>query len=196
MLCERLLTACSPQSEQELSATAVREAVETLRRAESGDRGRTIARAGIDSETADTAQGQRAIPSQGAATGAVQHALADLQARIPDIESAVILADSGSIVAGVLPETLDHQRVAGLSVTLLESGQRALAEWKRGTLKGVKEVIVRGEHGYALIFKTGQDLVLLAITKPDAMLGLVIHDLRALAKTTKHLLGKQKQNLA
>jgi hypothetical protein len=42
--------------------------------------------------------------------------------------------------------------------------------------------------GYALIFKTGQDLSLLAITKPHAILGLLIRDLRALAKMTKGLL--------
>ena len=57
------------------------------------------------------------------------------------------------MIASALTPDLDETRVAGMTATLLNLGTRAAVELARGE---VKEVIIRGEHGYAVMIDAGR----------------------------------------
>lgn len=57
------------------------------------------------------------------------------------------------MIASALTPDLDETRVAGMTATLLNLGTRAAVELTRGD---VKEVIIRGERGYAVMIDAGR----------------------------------------
>ncbi len=101
--------------------------------------------------------------------------LRHVQSGSPDVEAAALISDDGLMIASSLPNDMDETRVAGMSATLLSLGVRAATELGRGT---VNEVIVRGDHGYAVMLSAGRGVMLLTLANENAKLGLIFFDMR------------------
>lgn len=100
--------------------------------------------------------------------------LRSLQAESPDIEAAALMSEDGLIIASALPQHIEEMRIGGMSATLLHLGSRAAAEL---TLGGLKQVLIRGDHGYAVMSTAASGTLLLVLATQNAKLGLVFLDM-------------------
>ncbi len=101
--------------------------------------------------------------------------LRHVQSGSPDVEAAALISEDGLMIASSLPADMDETRVSGMSATLLSLGTRAANELRRGS---VREVIVRGEFGYAVMLAAGRGVMLLTLANENAKLGLIFFDMR------------------
>ena len=68
---------------------------------------------------------------------------------------------------------------------MLNLGTRAAVELTRGE---VKEVIIRGERGYAVMIDAGRGALLLALANETAKLGLIFFDMHEAIESLKRVL--------
>ena len=115
----------------------------------------------------------------------LNNVLRRLQSGSPDVEASALISDDGLMIASVLPGDIDETRVGGMSATLLSLGIRAATELGRGN---VDEVIVRGEHGYAVMLSAGRGVLLLILANERAKLGLIFFDMREAINEIKQIL--------
>jgi len=111
--------------------------------------------------------------------------LRKLQHDSPGVEASALISEDGLMIASALSQDMEETRVAGMTATLLNLGSRATIELSRGT---VQEVIVRGEHGYAVLISAGRGALLLALTNENAKLGLVFFDMREAVRSLAKVL--------
>ncbi len=120
-----------------------------------------------------------------ARTDQLNNVLRSLQSGTPDIEASALISDDGLMIASALPQHVDEVRVAGMSSTLLSLGTRAAQELERGVLN---QVLIRGDHGYAVMVKASEGTMLLTLTTAEAKLGLIFLDMgRAVKEIAKVL---------
>gem|GEM_PF-894537 len=115
----------------------------------------------------------------------LNRALRKLQNDSPGVEASALISEDGLMIASVLSPDLEESRVAGMTATLLNLGSRAAIELGRGN---VREVIVRGENGYAVLINAGRGALLLALTDESAKLGLIFFDMREAVRTIAKIL--------
>jgi predicted regulator of Ras-like GTPase activity (Roadblock/LC7/MglB family) len=101
--------------------------------------------------------------------------LKDLEAGTPDIEASAVVSDDGFIIASVLPQDIDEDRVGAMSATMLALGERAANELDRGELE---QTFVKGKDGYVIMSFVGEAAVLTTIASKDAKLGLVFLEMK------------------
>lgn len=101
--------------------------------------------------------------------------LKDLEAGTPDIEASAVVSDDGFIIASVLPQDIDEDRVGAMSATMLALGERAASELERGELE---QTFVKGKDGYVIMSFVGESAVLTTIASKDAKLGLVFLEMK------------------
>ena len=111
--------------------------------------------------------------------------LKNLQNVSPGVEASALISEDGLMIASALPQDLDETRVAGMTATLLNLGTRAAVELRRGD---VREVIVRGEHGYSVMISAGRGALLLVLTNENSKLGLIFFDMREAIKAIRTIL--------
>ena len=111
--------------------------------------------------------------------------LRKLQTDSPGIEASALISEDGLMIARAETVNMEETRVAGMTATLLNLGTRAAAELSRGA---VQEVIVRGEHGYAVVISAGRGVLLLAVTNETSKLGLVFFDMREAIRALQQVL--------
>jgi hypothetical protein len=111
--------------------------------------------------------------------------LRTLQSGTPDIEASALISEDGLMIASALPQHVEELRVAGMSSTLLSLGTRAATELERGDLR---QVLIRGERGYAIMVTAAQGTMLLVLTTKDAKLGLVFLDMSRAVEQIKKIL--------
>ena len=112
--------------------------------------------------------------------------LNDLNGTSADIEASAIISSDGLMMAALLPNTLDEDRVGAMSAAMLSMGDRTARELARGTLE---QVLIKGEKGYVMMVQAGPDAVLTVMAKANAKLGLVFLDVRRGAKAVGLVLG-------
>jgi len=115
----------------------------------------------------------------------LNRALRKLQSDSPGVEASALISEDGLMIASALSPDMEESRVAGMTATLLNLGSRAAIELTRGN---VREVIVRGEHGYAILINAGRGALLLALTNETAKLGLVFFDMREAVRSLTKIL--------
>jgi predicted regulator of Ras-like GTPase activity (Roadblock/LC7/MglB family) len=115
----------------------------------------------------------------------LNRALRKLQNDSPGVEASALISEDGLMIASVLSPDMEESRVAGMTATLLNLGSRAAIELGRGN---VREVIVRGENGYAVLINAGRGALLLALTDESAKLGLIFFDMREAVRTIAKIL--------
>ena len=111
--------------------------------------------------------------------------LRKLQTDSPGVEASALISEDGLMIASALTPDLDEARVAGMTATLLNLGTRASVELTRGT---VREVIIRGEGGYAVMIDAGRGALLLALANTTAKLGLIFFDMSESIRSLKKVL--------
>lgn len=111
--------------------------------------------------------------------------LRKLQSNSPGLEASALISEDGLMIASALTPDLDETRVAGMTATLLNLGTRAAVELARGE---VKEVIIRGDRGYAVMIDAGRGALLLALANETAKLGLIFFDMHEAIRSLKKVL--------
>lgn len=111
--------------------------------------------------------------------------LKNLQSGSPGIEASALISEDGLIIASALPQDLDETRVGGMSATLLNLGTRAATELRRGD---VRETIVRGDSGCAVMINAGRGAMLLVLAQESTPLGLIFFDMREALKSIRNIL--------
>jgi predicted regulator of Ras-like GTPase activity (Roadblock/LC7/MglB family) len=112
-------------------------------------------------------------------TEVLNRILRSLQAESPDIQATALISEDGLIIASALPQHIEEVRVGGMSATLQSLGARAAHELSLGK---PMQVMVRGEHGYAVMSTAAEGTVLLVLTTESAKLGLVFLDMSRAVK--------------
>ena len=113
-------------------------------------------------------------------------ALANLQASSSDIEACAIVSEDGLIIASLLPQGVEEERIAAMSAAMLSMGERISLELKRGELE---QLYVKGKDGYFLGMHAGDHAVLISLARKDAKLGLIFFDLNRAADATRKVLS-------
>ena len=116
----------------------------------------------------------------------LQTVLNDLNGTSADIEASAIISSDGLMMAALLPNTVDEDRVGAMSAAMLSLGDRTARELARG---GLDQVLIKGEKGYVLMVQAGADAVLTVMAKPNAKLGLVFLAVRRAAGAIGRNLG-------
>lgn len=111
--------------------------------------------------------------------------LRKLQNDSPGVEASALISEDGLMIASALTPSMEESRVAGMTATLLNLGGRAALELNRG---GVQEVIVRGDHGYAVLISAGRGALLLALTNESSKLGLIFFDMKEAIRALQKVL--------
>lgn len=111
--------------------------------------------------------------------------LKSLQSESPGIEASALISEDGLMIASALSPDLDDTRVGGMTATLLSLGTRAATELRRGE---VREVIVRGEEGYAVMVSAGRGALVLVLANENSKLGLIFFDVREAIKSINKVL--------
>jgi len=111
--------------------------------------------------------------------------LQQLNSSSADIQASAVISSDGLMMASMLPQGLDQDRVGAMGAALLSLGTRVAQELDRGA---PEQVLVKGERGYVLMIQAGADAVLTVLASEQAKLGLVFLDAkRAAAAMAKEL---------
>lgn len=97
----------------------------------------------------------------------------------PYIDATALVSFDGLIMASVLPEDAEEDRVAAMSAAILSLGEKAASELGKGQLT---QVFVEGENGYVFLMSAQGKAVLVAVAAREAKLGLAFYDLEKAAK--------------
>lgn len=116
----------------------------------------------------------------------LNRALTNLQASSSDVEACAIVSEDGLIIASLLPQGVEEERIAAMSAVMLSMGERISLELKRGELE---QLYVKGKEGYFLGIHAGEHAVLIALARKDAKLGLIFFDLSRAAEATRKILS-------
>jgi predicted regulator of Ras-like GTPase activity (Roadblock/LC7/MglB family) len=101
-----------------------------------------------------------------------------------DIESSALVSTDGLMMAAVLPQGMDEDRVGAMSAAMLSLGDRTSQELARGKLE---QVLIKGDKGYVLMMQAGKDAVLTVLAKPQSKLGLIFLDVKRAAVSISEL---------
>jgi predicted regulator of Ras-like GTPase activity (Roadblock/LC7/MglB family) len=105
--------------------------------------------------------------------------LSDLNGTSADIEASAVISLDGLMMAALLPQNMDEDRVGAMSAALLSLGDRTAKELARGELE---QVLVKGARGYVLMTHAGPEAVLTTLAKANAKLGLIFLDVKRAAE--------------
>jgi hypothetical protein len=112
--------------------------------------------------------------------------LADLQAIAGDIEACAVVSVDGLIMASNLPRGLEEDSVAAMSAVMMSMGERTALELERGK---TEQLFLKGDAGYVVTMRAGDDAVLLVMARKEAKLGLVFLDLSRAALKVQQVLA-------
>ena len=104
---------------------------------------------------------------------AAEEAMKDLRNSSQDITGCALVAPDGQILASSLEPGVDSARMGAVSVAALSLGDEAAEGLGCGALQ---QLTLKGESGYVLLIREGDDTVLSIMTTSSAKLGLVLQD--------------------
>lgn len=111
--------------------------------------------------------------------------LAELNGTSADIEASAVISTDGLMIAAMLPQGMDEDRVGAMSAAMLSLGDRTAAELGRGTLE---QVLIKGDTGFVLMTHAGEEAVVTVLAKPKAKLGLIFLDVKRAAENISQML--------
>ena len=86
----------------------------------------------------------------------------------PDIEASAVISTDGIMIASLMAESLDEERIGAMSAAILSLSSRAAVEMSRGKLE---QVIVKCNLGSMIITHAGNNAAVTVLTKSSANLG-------------------------
>lgn len=111
--------------------------------------------------------------------------LSELNGTSADIEASGIISTDGLMMASLLPQGMDEDRVGAMSAAMLSLGDRTAQELARGALE---QVLIKGDKGYVLMTHAGKQAVLTVMAKPNAKLGLIFLDVKRAAANVAQMI--------
>lgn len=111
--------------------------------------------------------------------------LSELNGTSADIEASAVISTDGLMIAAVLPQGMDEDRVGAMSAAMLSLGDRTANELGRGALE---QVLIKGDNGFVLMTHAGDDAVVTVMAKPKAKLGLIFLDVKRAAENITQML--------
>ena len=111
--------------------------------------------------------------------------LSELNSTSADIEASAVISTDGLMIAAVLPQGMDEDRVGAMSAAMLSLGDRTSSELGRGELE---QVLIKGDNGFVLMTHAGDDAVVTVMAKPKAKLGLIFLDVKRAAENITQML--------
>ncbi|MCB9778770.1 MAG: roadblock/LC7 domain-containing protein [Alphaproteobacteria bacterium] len=109
-----------------------------------------------------------------------------LSTNTPDVEAAAVIDNDGLMIASALSQDMDDDSVAAMSAALLGLGERITGELERGEFE---LVMVRGDQGYLILTRCGDEAVMAVLTGKKAKLGLIFLDVTRTGKEVARLLA-------
>jgi predicted regulator of Ras-like GTPase activity (Roadblock/LC7/MglB family) len=111
--------------------------------------------------------------------------VSDVRRSIPELNGVMVASADGLSVAHDFPEP-DSERMAAMAATALGLGKRIS---ERTSLGEMQETVVRGTHGYLVVYSAGEQAVLVLSGPFNANLGLMRIEARAASTEISKLLG-------
>ena len=111
--------------------------------------------------------------------------LDELNGSSADIKASAVISTDGLMIASLLPQGLDEDRLGAMNAAIRTLGERSAHELGCGDLE---QVMVKGKTGYILMTHSGQDAVLSVLANPSAKLGLIFLDAKRAAERVAAIL--------
>lgn len=109
----------------------------------------------------------------------IQRVLENLNRSSADIIASALISTDGLPIADALQSDADLDRVCGMSAALQDLGSRATKELSCGKLN---QIMVKGDDGYILLVRAGEETVLMLTAREDAKLGMILLQARHAVK--------------
>lgn len=107
------------------------------------------------------------------------HILHKFRDESPGVEASAVISEDGLMIASAFAANMEEARISGLAATLLNVGERAATVLARGA---TREVIIRGNSGYAILVSAGRGALLLALANESSKLGLIFFNIQEAIK--------------
>ena len=104
----------------------------------------------------------------------------------PDIEGTAVTTNEGLVIASSLVESLDEERLSAVCAAAATASRRTAEELDKGD---PTEMFIRAPQGFIVINRIGSASLLVAITRDSANLGLLLMDMRRVAKEIAPILA-------
>lgn len=111
--------------------------------------------------------------------------LNDIRRIDPDIEGTAVATNEGLVIASSLNENLDEERLSAVCAAVNEAIRRTAEELDKGL---PTEVLIHAPQGYIFIMKAGSASLLVAVTRRTANVGLILLDMRKIAREVTPIL--------
>jgi len=115
----------------------------------------------------------------------LEQLLRELENKDPEIEGSVLLRSDGLVMASALKEQIDKDLVAAMVASALNVSSRVMDELHRGN---VENIIIRGDKGVVMVIAVDPEVVLSAIAKKNANIGLMLVEMRKTAEKVRKFL--------
>lgn len=102
-----------------------------------------------------------------------------------DIEACAVISLDGLVIASLLPQSMDEERLGAMAAAMLSLGERTADELMRGNFE---QVLIKGSHGFILMTHAGADTVLSVVTNATVKLGLLFLDSKRCAESIAKIL--------
>lgn len=109
----------------------------------------------------------------------------EMRRSIPELHGVMIASTDGLTIASDFPEA-EAERVAAMAATALGLGKRIT---ERTGLGGLQETVVRGDHGYLVVYAAGENAVLVLSGPVNSNLGLMRIEARAASRSVAKVLS-------
>jgi predicted regulator of Ras-like GTPase activity (Roadblock/LC7/MglB family) len=98
----------------------------------------------------------------------------------PDLEALALVSMDGFEIASALPQDVNTARLSAMSLAVFTLGEQIASELQRYKLE---EVYIRGKHGFIIVIQVDKQAILVALARADARRGLVLLELRRIARS-------------
>jgi hypothetical protein len=102
-----------------------------------------------------------------------------------DIEASAVISRDGLLMASAIPASFYAETFAAMSATMLGAAETAISELGRGM---PERVIAESDKTKIIACGAGEKALLVAMTRPEAKLGLILVEMEKAAEKVKGLL--------
>jgi len=105
--------------------------------------------------------------------------LRELGRNVPEIEASAVVSAGGLMIASVMPESFDADRVAAMAAAMLSLAERIGKELDGG---GFEMGVIQGDRGYIMATDAGEEAAIIALADRRGRLSLAFLEMRRAAE--------------
>ena len=102
----------------------------------------------------------------------LEELLQDIMEKVDGVKAAQLSADTGQPLVSVLPSGVDDMRFSAINSALCSLADRAITEMGLGDFE---QLYIKGEKGYLLVLRAGDEEVLTVSTTKNIKLGPILY---------------------